>query len=784
MSELKTFELNDATADDFVKSINAAVKSGFPNANKAVFKSRINNTILFSADTASGDAVCRQFNAIKEIGEVKSDKKVSFDGRTLVIPKPKNTIVLGAAASIFGSDKVSRDPRTGDIIISSPKNSDIVALNSSLTRYGELISGLSDVVAELSVNPVIESQSLVKMYYSRNGIMLDMRGHNNPIPLLNIVEECFPSTSYNFVPGYPSHEIIKRQAVSGDIPVIQCMLLGDRNDFYRFLKVCESNGYNTEQTRKFVEEKISERIIPYARADGEVDLPGGESQLNDEINKVESNFAEHLLKTRKQAGVKIKDKQAEGMKFLFTRESAILGDEPGVGKSLQLIGAAHIRLNASGGRCVIITKNIVVKQLEKEIIGMTKNDSVSTDYNSNAQWLVLPYSIFGNDRIRETVTKRLMEEAKAGKITVMILDESHTIKNGDPSDRDPSGGMSHKAQNTTFNIQDITKYVPFVWGASATIVANTADDVYNQLKAVNHPIGNMDFNKFKSRFTHPKSQELRLERADELRQSLIDHGVYIQRSKKQVEPNLPELNTTQNNVPVTNGQIKTLAQEKSGSSPPNIMHERMAVADLKTDQSVAKAAGILQTGKKVAIFTGFRSSRQLLVNKLQSVLERLKMNKTVFTIDGDQNSEEREIVVSSFKDPDSPVMAIVINLQAGGTGVDFPNILTDVIINDFDWAPSTDTQSINRFFRISSKQDVNVSYMVANGTVDEEIFKRLQLKKQIADAIAILNDEESRLISEKRGSMDAQLRQTRENRRKLMIALANEEATDKDTFKI
>jgi SNF2 family DNA or RNA helicase len=323
-----------------------------------------------------------------------------------------------------------------------------------------------------------------------------------------------------------------------------------------------------------------------------------------------------------------------------------------------------------------------------------------------------------------------------------------------------------------------------VWGASATIVANTADDVYNQLKAVNHPIGNMDFNKFKSRFTHPKNQELRLERADELRQSLIDHGVYIQRSKKQVEPNLPELNTTQNNVPVTNGQIKTLAQEKSGSSPPNIMHERMAVADLKTDQSVAKAAGILQTGKKVAIFTGFRSSRQLLVNKLQSVLERLKMNKTVFTIDGDQNSEEREIVVSSFKDPDSPVMAIVINLQAGGTGVDFPNILTDVIINDFDWAPSTDTQSINRFFRISSKQDVNVSYMVANGTVDEEIFKRLQLKKQIADAIAILNDEESRLISEKRGSMDAQLRQTRENRRKLMIALANEEATDKDTFKI
>jgi hypothetical protein len=74
--------------------------------------------------------------------------------------------------------------------------------------------------------------------------------------------------------------------------------------------------------------------------------------------------------------------------------------------------------------------------------------------------------------------------------------------------------------------------------------------------------------------------------------------------------------------------------------------------------------------------------------------------------------------------------------------------------------------------------------MVANNTMDEVIYKRLQLKKQIADAIAVLNDEESRLISEQKGSSDAQLQKTREERRKLMLTLAQEEAEDRSRFNV
>ncbi len=780
MSTLKTFTLHDADTNDLVKSISAAVTSGFPEAKNATFIKRNGNDILFQAESAAGESICREFNKIRSIGEVRSDNKIKFDGRTLTLPSINNTLVVGATMSIFGPGRVSLSS-SGEIVISSPSEQELINLNRRLSIYGDQVSGLSDVVRELKETPILERQDLIKLYNNEKGIILDLSGYSNPSYIIDLINECFPNTDENKAEGFGYHKIFSQPSATGGRPIVQVALKGDRKSFYRFIKVCESRGYNTEQARSVIEANVTSGNIKNSRVEGEIDLPGGEKQLDLEIAAVEKNFADHLLNTKKMSGVTIKEKQIDGIKFLFSRNSAIIGDEAGTGKSLMMIAAAHIRLKVSGGRCLIITKNIVVNQLEKEIKGMTGNTSVSSDYNANTDWTVLPYSIFGNDRTREIVTKKLMEDAKAGKITVMILDESHSIKNGDPGDRDPTGGMKHKAQNTTFNIQDISKYVPFVWGASATMVANTADDVYNQLRAVNHPIGSMTFEVFKSRFTHPKDQRVRLEKADELRQTLLDHGAYIQRSKRQVEPNLPNIHTYQEDANIAAYKIQDLAKDKAKDTKPNIMHERMAVADLKTDKSIAKARQILSSGKKVAIFTSFRSTRQLLVSKLQNVLESLKMLKTVFTIDGDQSSEDRELTVSSFKNPDSPVMAIVINLQAGGTGVDFPNILTDVIINDFDWAPSTDNQSINRFFRISSKDDVHITYVVAKDTIDEQIYNRLQMKKQIADAIAILNDQESQMIAEKRGSTDMQLRQIRENRRKLVIEL--QKADEEDTTK-
>ena len=109
-------------------------------------------------------------------------------------------------------------------------------------------------------------------------------------------------------------------------------------------------------------------------------------------------------------------------------------------------------------------------------------------------------------------------------------------------------------------------------------------------------------------------------------------------------------------------------------------------------------------------------------------------------------------------------MAIVISIDAGGTGIDFPNILTDVIVNDFDWSPSDDDQSLGRFYRINSLNAVNVTYMLAENTLDRRFYELLKKKKEIAERIQNLSDEEKSAASASAGNANEQIAKIRERK--------------------
>ena len=108
------------------------------------------------------------------------------------------------------------------------------------------------------------------------------------------------------------------------------------------------------------------------------------------------------------------------------------------------------------------------------------------------------------------------------------------------------------------------------------------------------------------------------------------------------------------------------------------------------------------------------------------------------------------MITQDFKSENSKYFAIVINIAAGGTGIDLPNILTDVIFNDYDWSPAKDEQARGRFFRINSKEDVNVYYMIAKGTADEDIYEIVKQKIMIMELIQKLDEEQIERISEGR----------------------------------
>lgn len=411
---------------------------------------------------------------------------------------------------------------------------------------------------------------------------------------------------------------------------------------------------------------------------------------------------------------------------------------------------------------LFITQPILVDQIKDEIEKITGLDDaqVSTSYNTNSPYRVLSYNLFGTPGTRESATRLLSDQAKNGIIKIMVLDEVHNVKNGDPSKRDNSGDFKHKDSHQTFNIQEIAKHVPFVWGASATIIGNTPVDIFNQLKAVNHPLGRMPFQEFRLRFD-PRSESIdeRLMSADELKERLIHSGVYLQRSKEQIRPDMPPLWVDSRVIDLD-----------AAPMPANATQQRQAIASAKAPYTVAMMMEFIRLGEKVAAFTSFKNALADIKRGIERALEQEGIAGRVASIEGSQ--PDRKDVIRDFRNPASDYRAIVISTPAGGTGLDFPNILTKVFVNDFDWSVAKDTQSLGRFHRINSQEPVNVTYMVASGP-DSENFERLNAKKQVADRLRALDQEEVNLLHSGIDGSDERVKQLRHERLQLNREIEN-----------
>lgn len=96
-----------------------------------------------------------------------------------------------------------------------------------------------------------------------------------------------------------------------------------------------------------------------------------------------------------------------------------------------------------------------------------------------------------------------------------------------------------------------------------------------------------------------------------------------------------------------------------------------------------------------------------------------------------------------------------------------------MIVNDFDWTPSDDEQSLGRFHRISSKEPINVTYMVASNTLDQKYYKLLQEKKEIAERIQNLSNQEKEAISAGKSSVSEDILRLRKQRYEEQMKLSN-----------
>ena len=108
-------------------------------------------------------------------------------------------------------------------------------------------------------------------------------------------------------------------------------------------------------------------------------------------------------------------------------------------------------------------------------------------------------------------------------------------------------------------------------------------------------------------------------------------------------------------------------------------------------------------------------------------------------LDGNTPAPLRPDLVRQFNDV-ATIQCFLISTRAGGTGLNLTGADT-VIFYDHDWNPANDHQAQDRAYRIGQTKPVTVYRLISQGTIEEKILQRQELKQTLADEI-IESDED------------------------------------------
>jgi len=122
-----------------------------------------------------------------------------------------------------------------------------------------------------------------------------------------------------------------------------------------------------------------------------------------------------------------------------------------------------------------------------------------------------------------------------------------------------------------------------------------------------------------------------------------------------------------------------------------------------------------------------------------SVVDALAAKYGGLRVAGKDSSEARQAAVDTFQsDPDARV--IVLNMKAGGVGLTL-TAASDVLFVEQGWTPAEHDQAEDRCHRIGQEEHVSAWYLLAEGTIDDDIYALIAKKRLVVDAVTDGDDE-------------------------------------------
>ena len=433
--------------------------------------------------------------------------------------------------------------------------------------------------------------------------------------------------------------------------------------------------------------------------------------------------------------------QREGIRQGLQWQRLIIGDEPGLGKTLQSIGIVD---TADAYPCLVICPSSLKINWQREWEKFTDKHALVLDNGTRTTWPYLLSMRMHHVAIvnYESLRKYFVWDINGGRKSFrlkdvvfcphiqlfksIIIDESHRVK-------DPS------AQQTIF-AKGLATGKQWRILLSGTPVVNRPEDLVSQLSIMGR------LNEFggKGAFLARYGEGHNL---DELSRQLYD-SCLVRREKAKVLTQLPDKTRCDLYVDISNRDEYNLAQADIAEylrqykecadweirrkmrmeALVRFMTLRSLSAKGKVKQAIDFVKVFLDSGKPLILFCSYHE----IVDELCKAFPR------AVRVTGRDSMMAKQAAVDSFQSGNSHL--IICSIKAAGVGLTL-TAASNVAFVEFPWTYADCCQCEDRAHRIGQRDNVTCYYLIGRGTIDSALYRIILDKKSIANKIMASDDD-------------------------------------------
>lgn len=431
--------------------------------------------------------------------------------------------------------------------------------------------------------------------------------------------------------------------------------------------------------------------------------------------------------------------QLQGIARGLQLKRFINGDDMGLGKSLESIATIN---KADAFPCLVICPNVVKINWQREWHkftdkkAMVLTDSVRDSWPFFWQTGMNQVFIVNYESLRKYFVRRI---TKAERWTLKDVEFHNTIKLFKSVIIDESHKVKSTATQQTKFCKGIASGKEYIILLTGTPVVNKPKDLVAQLGIMDRMIDMGGWKGFMLRYCSGPNQASNLK---ELNYRLWKH-CFFRREKSKVLTQLPDKVRQIVSCEITNRKeymdaerdlidylkrYKEADDEKIQKSLKGEVMVRIGIlkditARGKLKEVIDFVKDFQENGKKIILFCN-----------LHDVVDRLLAAfPSAVCVTGRQSMEEKQASVDAFqKNPKTDV--IICSIKAASAGITL-TAASDVAFIELPWTYADCDQAESRAHRIGQKDSVNCYYLLGRRTIDQKLYRIIEEKKHISNAV-------------------------------------------------